>query len=101
MTARKKDTEGFKKFWDAYGLKRDRSGAEKAWNRLTVSDRKKAMAGIDAYRRCCQCAGIAMKYAQGYLNNRRWEDDMEETEILGFGARQEQGEAVFSDMDKW
>lgn len=65
---------GFQSFWDAYGLKRDRIAAERAWNRLSAKDRKAACAGIGAYREDCQRRGIAMMYAQGYLNHRRWED---------------------------
>ena len=67
---------GFKAFWDAYGYKRERAAAEAAWNRLSVEDRHAAMAGIRDYRENCQRSGVAMKYAQGYLSHRRWEDDM-------------------------
>ena len=64
----------FLSFWDAYGLKRDKIAAERAWNRLSVNDRKAAYAGIQAYRDDCRHRGIAMMYAQGYINHRRWED---------------------------
>jgi hypothetical protein len=68
---------GFKAFWDAYGLKREKAAAEAVWNRLSAADRRAAMAGIPAYREDCQCRGVAMKYAQGYLSHRRWEDETE------------------------
>ena len=68
---------GFKAFWDAYGLKRERAAAEAVWNHLSVKDRRAAMAGIKAYREDCQRRGVAMKYAQGYLSHRRWEDETE------------------------
>jgi len=68
---------GFKAFWDAYGLKREKAAAEAVWNRLSAADRRAAIAGIKAYREDCQRQGIAMKYAQGYLSHRRWEDETE------------------------
>ena len=65
----------FQKFWDAYGLKRDRVAAERAWRKLTNSDRRAALAGIARYRDDCEARGIQRMYAQGYLNHRRWEDE--------------------------
>ena len=66
----------FQNFWDAYGLKRDRIMAERAWRRLSAKDKKAALAGIPAYREDCLQRGISMMYAQGYLNHRRWEDEI-------------------------
>ena len=77
MTLKKSSDNGFKAFWDAYGLKREKAAAEAVWNRLSAADRRAAMAGIKAYREDCQCRGVAMKYAQGYLSHRRWEDETE------------------------
>jgi hypothetical protein len=65
----------FQTFWNAYGLKRDRIAAERAWKRLSDKDQQAAYAGIPAYCEDCQRRGIAMMYAQGYLNHRRWEDE--------------------------
>ena len=67
----------FQKFWDAYGLKRDRVAAERAWRKLTKSDRRAALEGIARYRDDCEAQGIQRMYAQGYLNHRRWEDEGE------------------------
>ena len=67
----------FQKFWDAYGLKRDRVAAERAWRKLTKSDRRAALAGIARYRDDCEARGISRMYAQGYLNHRRWEDEQD------------------------
>ena len=64
-------------FWPAYPVHRDRQRAERAWNRLSAKDRQAAYAGIAPYREACQQSGISMMYAQGYLNNRRWEDEAE------------------------
>ena len=65
----------FQDFWNAYGLKRDRIAAERAWNQLHAKDKRAAIAGIPTYREDCQHRGIAMMYAQGYLKHRRWEDE--------------------------
>ena len=65
----------FQKFWDAYGLKRDRVAAERAWRKLSKGDRRAALAGIQRYRDDCEARGIQRMYAQGYLNHRRWEDE--------------------------
>lgn len=70
-----KNVPTFQQFWDAYGLKRDRLRAERAWNRLAADDKRNAIAAIAAYREDCDRRGISRMYAQGYLNARRWEDD--------------------------
>jgi hypothetical protein len=69
--------QDFQKFWDAYGLKRDRVAAERAWRKLSKSDRRAALASIQRYRDDCESRGIQRMYAQGYLNHRRWEDEGE------------------------
>ena len=74
----------FKEFWDAYNLKRDRQRAERAWNRLPMCDHRAAYNGIEAYQSTCRRSGISIMYAQGYLNNRRWED-----EAVGSGTERE------------
>lgn len=68
----------FQTFWDAYGLKRDRHAAERAWNRLTATDKRKAIDGIPNYSSDCARSGVRRMYAQGYLNHRRWEDEPSE-----------------------
>lgn len=65
----------FAQFWDAYGLKRDKIAAERAWKRLGKRDQRAAFAGIQAYREDCEKHGRMMMYAQGYITHRRWEDD--------------------------
>lgn len=72
---KKGGTPTFPEFWNAYGLKRDRMAAEKAFLRLSGKDRLAAFNGIAAYRADCEQRGIAMMYAQGYINHRRWEDE--------------------------
>lgn len=82
MARAKNDDNGFKTFWDAYGLKREKAAAEAVWRRLSPADRRSALAGIASYREDCRRRGVAMKYAQGYLSHRRWEDEMEEYEQM-------------------
>ena len=69
----------FDLFYKAYPIHRGRQDAEKAWRRLSAKDRRAAYEGIDRYREYCQQTGVSMKYAQGWLNDRRWEDEYDET----------------------
>lgn len=99
----------FNDFWTAYALKRDRLRAERAWNRLPAKDRRAAYDGIAPYREQCRQSGISMMYAQGYLNNRRWEDEPLPSTAAGqnaSGTKKEQhdgstGSATPCDMEIW
>lgn len=74
----------FLTFWDAYQHKVARSNAEKAWNKLCVGDKMKAMAAVATYvertttdphdgtRRPLRA------HAATWLNARRWEDEIDE-----------------------
>lgn len=66
----------FDLFWNAYAFKRDRKAAERAWDKLSVVDRKAAFTGIARYKADCARQGISIMYAQGYLTHRRWEDEI-------------------------
>ena len=68
----------FQQFWNAYALKRDRIAAERAWNKLSAKDKRKAIDAIPAYNADCARQGISRMYAQGYLSHRRFEDDFSE-----------------------
>ena len=76
-----KRLESFELFWDAFGFKKGRGGAEKAWAAIPVltdslveqiceAARKEA-----AQRPALEAQGRTPKWAQGWLNERRWEDD--------------------------
>ena len=82
----KKTTEpaspNFEQFWDSYGLKRDKVAAKRSWLRLSMTDRRAAIAGIARYKDDCEARGIQRMYAQGYLNHRRWEDEEDSTPDL-------------------
>lgn len=84
---KKGGTPTFPEFWDAYGFKRDRMAAEKAFLRLSAKDRLAAFNGIAAYRADCQQRGIRMMYAQGYINHRRWEDERSPVETVAIPSQ--------------
>ena len=76
-----KRLESFEQFWNAFAYKKGRGGAEKAWAAIpTLTDalvkqiceaaRKEA-----AQRPALEASGRTPKWAQGWLSERRWEDD--------------------------
>lgn len=76
-----KRMEAFEQFWEAYAWRRGRGGAEKAWAaipeltdalvaRICEAARKEA-----AQRPALIEQGRTPKWAQGWLSERRWEDD--------------------------
>lgn len=91
----------FKEFWDAYGLKKDKMSAEGAWKRLSAKDRRAAFAGITPYREECQRSGVRMMYAQGYLNHRRWEDEVEEPSPAAPQQPAPPSEPLIPGMETW
>lgn len=93
-----KRLESFERFWNAFGYKKGRGGAEKAWASIpTLTDslvdqiceaaRKEA-----AQRPALEAQGRTPKWAQGWLNERRWEDDYEVTQPQARPAFQPQGQ---------
>ena len=88
----------FQQFWEAYGLKRDRLRAERAWNRMSAKDKRAAMDGIKPYRQDCADHNRMMMYAQGYLNNRRWEDDFSADAEVKNDRIKEKSEAVLQSV---
>ena len=93
-----KRLESFNQFWEAYGLKKGRGGAEKAWAAIpTLTDslvdqiceaaRKEA-----TQRPALEAQGRTPKWAQGWLSERRWEDDYEATQPQARSAFQPQGQ---------
>jgi hypothetical protein len=70
----------FESFWEAYGYKKERKSAEKAWKRLCLTDRKDAIEKIETYKRDCERCGRNMKYPATYLNSRTWEDEFNFTD---------------------
>lgn len=65
----------FEEFWAGYSKKAGRAAAARAWKKLSDADRDLAIAKAPLY-----CAAMAdrpefIKHAQGWLNDKRWEDD--------------------------
>lgn len=100
---KKRGTPTFPEFWEAYGFKRDRIGAEKAFLRLSAKDRLAAFNGIAAYREDCQRRGVAMRQAQGYINHRRWEDERSPVESVAIPSQPSSSPTPCSqpDMEIW
>lgn len=81
-----KRAAAFERFWEAFAYKKDRAQAIDAWAQIpTLTDR--LMAKIcEAARHYAQverpaiiARGGTPKYAQGWLNDRRWEDECQVT----------------------
>lgn len=74
-------TEQFELFWDAFGDKRSRERAWTAWRKIKGLDRKLAgeiIAGAKCYalqRSVIVARNGTPKMAEGWLNDRRWEDE--------------------------
>lgn len=104
-------TPTFKEFWTAYPLHRDRLRAEKAWLRMTAADKAAAIAALPAYTADCRQRGVPFQYAQGWLNGRRWEDEMEESgtekELSDAAQHSDKGQPTngtapsLADMETW
>ena len=77
-----RNTPDFEDFWAQYPVHKDRKRAEQAWQRLTAGDRRAAIAALPGYIADCQQNGIQYKYAQGWLNGRRWEDEADPSPAL-------------------
>jgi hypothetical protein len=69
----------FADFWQAYPLHVSKKRAEGAWNRLTAKEKRLAIAAIPAYVAYIQTMPApSYKTPQGWLNDRRWEDELTE-----------------------
>jgi len=71
----------FIQFWDAFGYKRGKGGAEKAWKAIPHMDAALLEKILDAARKEAALRpsliekGRTPKMAQGWLNEKRWEDE--------------------------
>ena len=71
---------GFDEFWNAFGLKSGKAEARKAWAKaVKVTDPEDIIAGAERYREWLEGhpSPPHQKWAQGWLNGRRWEDELE------------------------
>jgi hypothetical protein len=70
----------FECFYKAYPVKRSRVSAQRAWKKLNEADRKRALDTLSAHVRFWDVAGVEKQfipYPATWLNQRRWEDDLE------------------------
>lgn len=71
----------FNLFWDAFAHKHGKGGAEKAWKAIPHMDAALLEKILDAARKeaaqrpALIASGRSPKWAQGWLNERRWEDE--------------------------
>ena len=76
-----KRLEAFEQFWDAFNYKRGRGGAEKSWAAIPQLTDSMVAQICDAARKeaarrpALEARGMTPKMAQGWLSERRWEDD--------------------------
>jgi len=82
-----KRLESFERFWNAFGYKKGRGGAEKAWASIptltdSLVDQICEAARMEAAQRpALEAQGRTPKWAQGWLSERRWEDDYDSAPV--------------------
>ena len=86
----------FEKFWNEYAMKLDRIAAVRAWNNLDKDLRRAAIDGIQHYREICEAMGVKRMWPQGYLNHRRWEDEVQVSSSKFFDERSGKAERQVS-----
>jgi hypothetical protein len=66
----------FNGFWNAYTYKvGNKPKAEKLWDKLSENDKYAALTKIPEYNRYIARTGVAKIYPEGYLSQRRWENE--------------------------
>ncbi|MDA2936817.1 hypothetical protein MYX75_00950 [Acidobacteria bacterium AH-259-A15] len=70
-----RNLDGFQEFYTAYPIKRDRTGAEKAWKKLSRLNREKAKLGLPGFLAGKKRSEEKIPYPATYLNGKRWEDE--------------------------
>lgn len=65
----------FIQFWNTYNKKVGQIPALRAWKKLSMEDRRKAIGGIKPYQETMRFDKKYIKHPATYLNQRTWEDD--------------------------
>lgn len=65
----------FDSFWKLYSYKVGKVTAEKAWKKLSKTDKLKAIKSIKPYNSYLRRKGIEKAYAATYINKRRFDDE--------------------------
>ncbi|HSH29128.1 MAG TPA: hypothetical protein VK971_04400 [Thiohalobacter sp.] len=89
-------------FWPQIWKKHDKQNARKAWNKLCPSTPEEAqplfdaiMAGAERYKAFLAAnPDRSVKYPQGWLNGRRWEDEFDQQDLNG-GAQASKPPSAF------
>jgi len=68
----------FDAVWGLYGLKKGKVAAKKAWDKLSSEEHKKAYEAIPEYLASLKKTKFQQKYLQGWLNDKRWQDEFSE-----------------------
>lgn len=75
-------TDTFEKFWKHYPRKSGKLAASKAFDKLTPEEQEAAIAGAFQYWQSRQNKDPKYtKMAQGWLNDRRWEDEVDPSQL--------------------
>lgn len=86
----------FDEFWSKYPLKLDKPKAYAAWQAALAqgAEPQRIIAGAQKYARYCRInEWLSPKYAQGWLNNERWNDELPLPREVGEGPSFEEQEA--------
>lgn len=65
----------FDDFWIAYNYKHDKVLAIKEWDKLNVTDKVLAVAGIKKYNKHIESKNIGKVYPVRYIKYRKWENE--------------------------
>ena len=89
----------FEKFWEAFDDKRGKEPAFKSWEKINPDSAlaDKIIAGAEAYanwRKTIKPKDQTGKMAQGWLTDRRWEDDLSGVAKPRYAEREEDWENV-------
>lgn len=88
----------FQTFWDRYGKKRERSDAERAWQRLTDKEQQQAVDGLAAYHKR---QGANIPYPAAYLNQRLWQKPKRSQRGRCSTVPPSKATDPFSEMELW
>lgn len=88
----------FDEFWKAYPVKADKPNAHKAWLKaLEKATADEIIAGLERYKAWRSAKGESapnVKYAQGWLNGERWNDELDGQPNGADGSQMSKEEAL-------
>ena len=99
----KEGDQAFELFWNVFGLKNGKAQAVKAWRKaIKDTDPSVIIQGASAYRDWLDKHSDppTQKWAQGWLNDRRWEDELPTPQQRGnqtYGQRKQAASVALLD----